>query len=250
MDFRDGAVATAPYNLSGDINYMEKILIVEDDIHINNMLCELLRLNNYTPHAAFSGTEAILLLSGEQFSLILLDLMLPGKTGAEVLEEIRIKSAVPVIALTAVSDKESVVALLKAGANDYITKPFDNSELLARIEVQLRSNAPAQAQQLRFNALTLDLERFDGFIKEQSLGLSKREFEILKLLMENPQKVFTKNNLYESVWNDEFMGDDNTINVHISKLRSKIAKFTDSEYIQTVWGIGFKMSSATGGSPV
>ena len=221
---------------------MEKILIVEDDIHINNMLCELLRQNNYMPHAAFSGTEAILIFSQEQFSLILLDLMLPGKTGAEVLEEIRQKSAVPVIALTAVSDKESVVALLKAGANDYISKPFDNSELLARIEVQLRNNALSKEKQLRFHALILDLERFDGFIKDNALNLSKREFEILRLLMENPQKVFTKNNLYESVWNDEFMGDDNTINVHISKLRSKIAKYTDYEYIQTVWGIGFKMN--------
>jgi len=222
---------------------MKKILIVEDDIHINSMLCELLRQNNYMPHAAFSGTEAILLLSQERFSLILLDLMLPGKTGAEVLEEIRRKSAIPVIALTAVCNKESIVALLKAGANDYMTKPFDNSELLARIEVQLRNNATVQEKQLHFHALTLDLGRFDGFINENALNLSKREFEILKLLMENPQKVFTKNNLYESVWNNEFIGDDNTINVHISKLRSKIAKYTDDEYIQTVWGIGFKMKS-------
>ena len=221
---------------------MKKILIVEDDIHINSMLCELLRQNHYMPYAAFSGTEAILLLSQEQFQLILLDLMLPGKTGIEVLDEIRTNSRTPVIALTAVSDKESVVSLLKAGANDYITKPFDNSELLARIEVQLRSNSQKQTSQLTFRDVTLDLERFDAFISEQPLGLSKREFEILRLLMENPNKVFTKNNLYESVWRDEFMGDDNTINVHISKLRSKIAKHTDDEYIKTVWGIGFKMN--------
>jgi DNA-binding response OmpR family regulator len=229
---------------------MNKILIIEDDSHINQMLCELLSRNNYTPFAAFSGTEALLLLQSGQFSLILLDLMLPGKTGAEVLEEIRRDSkhsAVPVIALTAVSDKESVVALLKAGADDYITKPFDNAELLARIEVRLRnqSNTPAQtfAQTLCFREVSLDLERFDAFAGENALGLSRREFEILRLLMENPQKVFTKNNLYESVWNDEFLGDDNTINVHISKLRSKIAKFAEGEYIKTVWGIGFKMNT-------
>jgi DNA-binding response OmpR family regulator len=225
---------------------MSKILIAEDDIHINQLLCELLRQNNYIPCAAFSGTEALLLLSQEQFSLVLLDLMLPGKTGAEVIAEIRKNSAVPVIALTAVSDKESIVTLLKAGANDYITKPFDNAELMARIEVQLRNvgvTVPGHPKNLiKFKNATLDLERFDGFINDNLLNLSKREFEILRLLMENPQKVFTKNNLYESVWNDEFLGDDNTINVHISKLRSKIAKFTDDEYIQTVWGIGFKMN--------
>ncbi|MCL1831761.1 MAG: response regulator transcription factor [Oscillospiraceae bacterium] len=221
---------------------MNKILIIEDDPHISGLLCELLSRNNYTPCTAFSGTEALLLLQSEEYSLILLDLMLPGKNGIEVLTEIRANINTPVIALTAISDKESVVALLKAGANDYITKPFDNSELLARIEVQLRSSAPKQTRQLTFRDITLDLERFDGFVSEQPLELSKREFEILRLLMENPQKVFTKNNLYESVWNDEFLGDDNTINVHISKLRTKIAKHTNDEYIKTVWGIGFKMN--------
>ncbi|MDR2546635.1 MAG: response regulator transcription factor [Lachnospiraceae bacterium] len=245
---------------------MKKIFVIEDDIYINNMLCELLQQHDYLPHAAFSGTEAILLLQSyslspneknlenkpfsenisfsenRMFSLVLLDLMLPGKTGIEVLAEIRKHHHIPVIVLTAVSDKESVTALLKAGANDYITKPFDNSELLARIEVQLRDSVPVKTKQLCFQALILDLEQFDGFINAKALGLSKREFEIMRLLMENPKKVFTKNNLYESVWNDEYLGDDNTINVHISKIRSKINKHTDDEYIQTVWGIGFKMN--------
>ncbi|MCL2072038.1 MAG: response regulator transcription factor [Oscillospiraceae bacterium] len=220
---------------------MKKILIVEDDTNIGNLLRELLTHHNYIPVQAFSGTEALLYLQSGGYDLILLDLMLPGKTGYEVLADIRKNSVTPVIALTAVVDKDSVVSLLKAGANDYITKPFDNAELLARIEVQLRSSTSKQ-QLLSFREITLDTERFDGFIGDNSLGLSKREYEILKLLMENPSKVFTKNNLYESVWRDEFLGDDNTINVHISKIRSKIAKFVDGEYIQTVWGIGFKMS--------
>ena len=220
---------------------MKKILIIEDDGDINNMLCDLLEQSGCIPVPAYSGTEALMRFGGETFELVLLDLMLPGKSGIDVLSEIRASSSVPVIALTAVSDKDSIVALLKAGANDYITKPFDNSELLARIEVQFRNAAPTQ-QAATFKDITLDSERYDGFIGGQPLQLSKREFEILTLLMRNPKKVFTKNNLYESVWQDEFLGDDNTINVHISKIRAKIAKIKPGEeYIQTVWGIGFKM---------
>jgi DNA-binding response OmpR family regulator len=221
---------------------MKKILVAEDNNDINNMLCDLLEQNGYAPTAAYSGTEALMRFAGDKYELVLLDLMLPGKAGIDVLAEIRAVSSAPVIALTAVSDKESIVSLLKSGANDYITKPFDNSELLARIEVQLRNNATADKQQLRFKDIELDTERYDAFISSQPLQLSKREFQILALLMQNPKKVFTKNNLYESVWQDEFIGDDNTINVHISKIRAKIAKIKPGEeYIQTVWGIGFKM---------
>ena len=224
---------------------MKKILIIEDDANINNLLRDLLTQHKYSPTQAFSGTEALLRLQSFKYDLILLDLMLPGKTGEEVLADIRKKSDIPVIALTAVIGKESVVNLLRAGANDYISKPFDNAELLARIEVQLRGSSSVQEKILHFHELILDTERFDGFIGDSALKLSKREYEILKLLIENPTKVFTKNNLYESVWNDEFLGDDNTINVHISKLRSKIARLTDKEYIQTVWGIGFRMKDYT-----
>lgn len=227
---------------------MKKILVIEDDGDINNMLSDLLTQNGYQPSCAYSGTEAVMRFANtnEKYDLVLLDLMLPGKSGLEVLAEIRAASAVPVIALTAVSDKESVVNLLKAGANDYITKPFDNSELLARVEVQLRSIASESSKSIvKFKDIELNSERYDAFIDSQPVQLSKREFEILALLMRNPKKVFTKNNLYESVWRDEFLGDDNTINVHISKIRAKIAKIKPgSEYIQTVWGIGFKMQES------
>jgi len=224
---------------------MKKILIIEDDIHISGMLCDLLRQNGYAPVAAYSGTEALLLLPGGDFALILLDLMLPGKTGEEVLTEIRASLSIPVIVLTARADKETTTQLLRSGADDYIPKPFDNDELLARIDVQLRRAAPRkpEAAQLRYKDITLDLDRFDAFIGGKPAGLSKREFEILCLMMSHPSKVFTKNNLYESVWGGEFWGDDNTINVHISKLRGKLhAVSPDAEYIQTVWGIGYKMS--------
>jgi two-component system, OmpR family, response regulator len=222
---------------------MKNILIVEDDVDISNMLCEMLTQNGFAPTAAYSGSEAILRLGHERFDLVLLDLMLPGKTGLKVLEEFRAKSNVPVIVLTAVSDKDSIIKLLRTGSDDYLTKPFDNGELLARIEVQLRKIENSEKKsELVYKDLSLDLETFDAYIHGIAAGLSKTEFTILKILMSHPKKVFTKNNLYESVWGGEFLGDDNTINVHISKLRSKLAEINpNGEYIQTVWGIGFKM---------
>ena len=224
---------------------MEKILLIEDDIYINEMLCTLLRQNGYQPVAAYSGTEALLLLPQGDFALILLDLMLPGKTGEEVLAEIRAGLSVPVIVLTARTDKETTAQLLRAGADDYIAKPFDNDELLARIDVQLRRAAPKKPEtaQLRHKHIILDMDGYDALADGKKAGLSKREFEILRLMMSHPSKVFTKNNLYESVWGGDFLGDDNTINVHISKLRGKLHAISpDTDYIQTVWGIGFKMS--------
>jgi DNA-binding response OmpR family regulator len=214
-------------------------------MHISNMLCELLSQNNYEPVAAYSGTEALLILPRGEFSLVLLDLMLPGKTGEEVLEELRGCFDVPVIVLTARTDKDTVVQLLRLGADDYIAKPFDNNELLARMDVQLRRASDreiAGEEILSFRDLTLEINGYDVQVGGCKAGLSKREFEILRLMMCHPKKVFTKNNLYESVWGEEFYGDDNTINVHISKLRAKLAVHSpDTEYIQTVWGIGFKM---------
>ena len=222
---------------------MHKILVVEDDIDINSMLCDLLQQNGFEPTAAYSGTEAVLNFKLGTYDLVLLDLMLPGKSGDAVLSDIRAVSDIPLIAVTAVTDKESTVSLLKSGADDYISKPFDNDELLARIEVQLRRKQSGLIQDnIIFKDIVLNLDEYDASINNKAASLSKREFEILKLLMSHPKKVFTKNNLYESVWQDEFMGDDNTINVHISKIRAKLAKLNSGEeYIQTVWGIGFKM---------
>ena len=223
---------------------MSKILVTEDDSHINNMLCDLLALNGYTPIAAYSGSEALLLLRGNDFSLVLLDLMLPGKTGEQVLAEIRGLSAVPVIVITAVADKATTVKLLRLGADDFLTKPFDNNELLARIDVLLRRKTQNQdTKLLKYKNLSLDLEAYDASINGKNAGLSKLEFEILRLLMSHPNKVYSKNNLYESVWGGEFFGDENTVNVHISKIRAKLNVISEGcEFIKTVWGIGFKMS--------
>jgi len=226
---------------------MHTILIVEDDNDINNVLHELLSLNGYRTIQAYSGTEALIYINKEKIDLILLDLMIPGKSGTEVLNEIRQKSNIPIIALTAITNKDTKIETLKFGSDDYITKPFDNDEVLARIEVQLRKVKQAlsdiDGKELKYKDIVLNLETYEATINGANTNLSKREFEILKLLVENPKKVFTKDNIYESVWNDEYVGDENTINVHISKIRTKLSEVKpNEEYIQTIWGIGFKMS--------
>jgi DNA-binding response OmpR family regulator len=226
---------------------MLRVLIVEDDTYISNMLRDLLEQNGYQPIQAYSGTEAVLSLEKTKADLILLDLMLPGKTGDQVLEEVRRSGSTPIIALTAVNDRAVKIFMLKSGADDYITKPFDNDELLARIEALLRRVMSSKNEQgehkLRFKDIELDQETYEVQVGNEPVTLSKHEFDILKLLMENPRRVFTKNNIYETVWGEEYIGDDNTINVHISRIRSKLAKVNAAEdYIQTVWGIGFKMN--------
>ena len=222
---------------------MERILVVDDDVDINTMLCELLTDHGFLVVGAYSGTEALLALD-DDIALVLLDLMLPGLPGEQVLTRIRATSSVPIIVLTARMDKTATVELLRLGADDYLVKPFDNAELLARIEAQLRRAQPALAGQvLRHGDLVVDLDRFDAFIGGRAAGLTKREFDVLCVLMSHPTKVFTKTNLYEAVWGVTYMNDDNTINVHMSKLRAKLAKLDPGgDYVQTVWGIGFRMT--------
>lgn len=223
------------------------ILVIEDDSDISNMICGLLNQNGYNTKSAYSGTEALMGFD-KKIDLVLLDLMLPGLSGEMVLQEIRKHSNIPVIGLSAKSDKDSTINLLRSGADDYIVKPFNNDELLARIEAQLRRynrslNLPSENNKLFYKDISIDIETYSVQIGDNTVILTKREFLILELLMKYPKKVFTKSNLYEHVWNDEFFGDENTINVHISNIRSKLARANPSEeYIQTVWGIGFKMS--------
>ena len=228
---------------------MEKacILVVEDDEDINRLLCTVLSKNGYTATAAYSGSEAEMRLSMEQsYDLVLLDLMLPGLTGEELLTKIRRDKIMPVIVLSAKGQQDKL-HVLGLGADDYVTKPFDIEEVLARVEAQLRRYkrfTPSAGQKLlRYKELVLDPEGVTVTVKGKEIALTAREFSILELLMAYPKKVFTRANLFESVWDDEFLGDDNTINVHISNLRSKIARADpDNTYIKTVWGIGFKMS--------
>lgn len=220
---------------------LKNILVVEDDNDINNLLAEVLRRGGYEVAQAYSGTEGKLLLEHNAYSLVMLDLMLPGLTGEELIPIIRQKSAVPIIVLSAKEAPEDKIHVLRTGADDYMTKPFDEGELLARVEASLRraGAAPEEAGgAITYKDLTLDKESRMVTAGGAPVSLTAREFDILELLMGNPKKVFTKANIFRSVWNDEFYGDDNTVNVHISKIRSKLG---ETEYIQTVWGIGFKM---------
>ena len=226
------------------------ILIVEDNNEINHMLTELLQNNGYATQSAYSGTEAILYLERQIPRAVILDLMLPGMTGEELLAKIKeMDSGIAVIIASAKEDVHTRVDLLRAGADDYVVKPFDTEELLARLEVALRKNggnvqAGTRSETLTFKDIVMEPDRFRVTVSGQEIALTRREYLILELLMSNPNKVFTKNNIYESVWNEEFVGEDNAVNVHISNIRQKLARVNGEEnYIQTVWGIGFKMKT-------
>lgn len=224
------------------------ILVVEDDAGINELLCKILQKQGYDARAAFSGSEAVLRLERDEYQLVLLDLMLPGVTGEQLIKLIRQKTTVPIIVISAKNGPETKVEVLVGGADDFISKPFDNNEVLARVEAQLRrymvfSSAPTRQDTLTYKGVTLSRDTRKTFAGGKEIVLTVHEFDILELLMSYPGKVFTKANLFEHVWNDTFLGDDNTLNVHISNLRSKLASADPgNEYIRTVWGIGYKMA--------
>lgn len=223
------------------------ILVVEDDQDINRLLCKILEDGGYCCRPAFSGSEAMLWAGQYDYDLILLDLMLPGLTGEEFIAELRKSRTMPIIVLSAKAGLESRVNVLKLGADDFIPKPFDNAEVLARVEAQLRrvkkfSAPPEKKQRFVCGDLCLDREEFTVTAEGNPVTLTAREFEILALLMEYPKRVFTREQIYQHVWGEDYFGDDNTVNVHISNLRSKLGKVSKQEFIKTVWGIGFKMA--------
>ncbi len=224
-----------------------KILVVEDDGDINVLLQHILTKEGYLVSAAYSGSEARLLLDGQSFDLVLLDLMLPGLNGEALIQELRKKFMMPVIVVSARSGLEDKMELLRLGADDYITKPFETGEVLARVEAQLRRYrmfSPVPQDALLFKNLKLDLANHTASVSDKPLSLTAREFEILALLMRSPERVYTRENLYEQVWNGAYLGEDNTVNVHISNIRQKLARLDPgADYIKTVWGIGFKMNT-------
>ena len=233
------------------MNHKNCVLVVEDDEAINRLLVELLMNNGYEAKAAYSGTEAKLRLEMEEFQLILMDLMLPGIKGEELIKEIRKVKVMPIIVISAKIAAETKVEVLRMGADDFIAKPFNNEEVLARIEAQLRryqvfSHEEDAVRLITFKDLVLDTEACRVYVNNQTVDLTAREYKILKLLISNPKKVYTRAHLFEEVWEDRYMGDDNTINVHMSNIRAKLSKVNPrEEYIETVWGIGFKMKSLT-----
>ena len=194
------------------------ILIIEDDKDINEMLTKLLTNNNYNVLNAYSGTEGVLVYN-DNIDLILLDLMLPGKNGEEIIRELKNKNNVPVIVMSAIQDIDKKVDLFDLGANDYITKPFHNDELLARIKVQLRDKNNTISNILKFKDVELNKVNFIVNCNNKEVAFTKKEFELLKLLMENENQTLTKSMIFDSIWNDENSADDNTLNVHISKIK-------------------------------
>ncbi len=216
---------------------MKKILIVEDDISIHNALEELLQEANYKIDNAYSGTEAMLLLEKEKYDLILLDLMLPAMNGEKIIEKVK---DTPIIVLSAKISSEDKVNCLLAGAEDYITKPFDNKELLARIEVQLRSRNKF-SKTLKYKELELLDDNRTLLVGDKKINLTKTEYAILKQLFLNRSQVITKNKLLELISNDTEDCDENSLRVHISNIRKKIRDYTDNDYIESIWGIGFKL---------
>lgn len=223
------------------------ILVVEDNEDINRILRRYLEQEGYVVTSAFSGTEARLLLKEDMFHLILLDLMIPGITGEELIGEIRTKQQVPILVISAKTSLEDKVRALKIGADDYITKPFEREEVLARIGAILRRSKSFEekpiAQDYEFKQLILKPSSRTVYINKQLINLTAYEYDILILLLQYPDKVFTKDQLYQDIWKMGYYGEDNTINVHISNIRKKIKEFDDSSYIKTVWGIGFKLDN-------
>lgn len=224
-----------------------KILVVEDDNDINKMLARLIEKSGYDVVQAYSGTEAMLHIENNEFDLILLDLMLPGITGEELLQKIRKTKEMPVIVISAKIDKQVKIDLLRMGADDYITKPFDIEEVSARIYSNLRrytkfNNNNTSEQNIIYKDITFNKDTKEVYVNSKEITLTAREFAIFELLLTHPKKVYSKANLFESVWGSEYMGDDNTVNVHMSNLRNKLQKANpDEEYIETIWGMGYKL---------
>ncbi len=214
------------------------IAVVDDDVYIGDMLEELLRREGYGVLRAYSGTEAVLLLEGRRPDLVLLDLMLPGLSGAEVLPRL---DGIPVIVLSARTDVEEKVSLLLSGAVDYLTKPFDTRELLARIAVQLRGRTP-RGNLLRHGCLTLDPERREAAVGGAAVRLTRTEFSILKLLIQNPGQVIPKSRMLDQLSLETPDCVESSLKVHVSNLRRKLREAGGGEMIEAVWGIGFKLA--------
>lgn len=218
---------------------MEKILIIDDDVHIGNMLEEALAKEGFHVSRAYSGTEALLVLESGRPDLILLDLMLPGLSGEEVLQRIK---GIPVIVISAKVDVDSKVDLLLGGAADYLTKPFHIRELLARIAVQLRraKNLPESSRYV-FEEITLDADSHKVFIDQEEVKLTRTEYAVLLSLMQNPGQVLTRSTLLDRISMETPDCTESSLKMHVSNLRKKLREVNKKDYIEAVWGIGFKL---------
>ena len=227
---------------------MDKILLVEDDIEISTMLKDFLMTENFEVVTAFDGESACDQFFSDQFSLVLLDLMIPKMSGIEVMRKIRKSHTVPILIISAKDTDSDKTIGLGMGADDYITKPFSVTEVLARIKANIRRSTQyatgiaGQQSLLKTGGLIMNLEDYSITKNGDKVELTSKEFEILKLFLQKPKKVYTKEQIYSFVWKDAYFGDENAVNVHISRLRNKIEDNPrEPQYIITVWGIGYKL---------
>lgn len=220
---------------------MISVLVIEDDKTINSLLCSIISKSGYAADSAENGLDGLNKALSGDYNIILMDLMLPLKTGEEVLKELRKSKSTPVIIISAKSEVYSRIELFKIGADDYITKPFDIDEVMLRIQAVLRRTEAQTASLLTFRDIKLDTCSKRVYVKENEITCTATEYAILEIMLKNPKTIFSKRRLYESVLGDTYMSDDNTMNVHISNLRKKIAKFTSEEYIETVYGMGYRL---------
>ena len=227
---------------------MKKILIAEDDREINHLICEYLSAQGFETLSALNGLDAVRIVREQSdLSLLILDLMLPFQSGDMVLQKIREFSDIPVIVVSAKSETRSKIDLIRMGADDYLTKPFDLDELLVRAEAVLRrcegnATKPEEVKVLTFKNLSLDIMSGCASVCGETLTLTSKEFSILALMLKNPSKLWSKANLFESVWGEDYLNDDNTVKVHMSNIRSKLKKLDPgNEYIETVWGMGYRL---------
>ena len=226
------------------------VLIVEDNREISDILASFLSENGYDVECAYNGREASACLQNNDYTIVLMDLMLPYRSGDDLIKELRSHSNVPVICLSAKSGLDTRLEVLRIGADDYILKPFDLNEVLVRIEVVLRrsgiqenESAANNKQQYIFGNLVLDIDGKCATMKGKPLSLTAKELAILQLFLEYPNKTFSKANIYEAIWQETYYYEDNTLNVHMSNLRNKLKKADDgNEYIETVWGIGYRLA--------
>ena len=228
----------------------KKILIVEDDKDISSMIAEYLEESGYSTDVADSGKDAVRLFGENKYSLLLFDIMLPDKSGIELVGDVRKSSVVPIIMISARGNDFEKSIALGLGADDYVTKPFSLIELGARVKAQIRRSGEYLSEHnndekiLVYKDISLNIQKMQVLKNEKDIKLTSKEFELLRFFLEHPGFVFTKEKIYDVIWKDAFLGDDNIVNVHISRLRNKLEDdVKNPKYIQTLWGIGYRLEA-------
>lgn len=222
---------------------MEKILIIEDNEDLNAMMVKFLRSNGYATQSAYDGVSGESMAVNGDYDLILLDIMLPYKSGDQILNVIRHSSDKPIIVISAKDMISTKIDMLKSGADDYITKPFDLGELEARIVTNLRryNKSDMQPDLLSFRNIELNTQSRTVYAGGNQVALTAKEYLIMELFLRNQDKIFSKSNIYETIWGMDYLGDDSSVKSHLSRLRSKLKDAGGDEYIETVWGMGYRL---------